>query len=475
LVFAGDVYVININSTEKITNPEFNRNFEIQFRKYLLNSGRIKLGGYYKHLENASDIQLANREIRVDFTKNSTYYEALVTLINLNKTTLEFSFSKTFSYNEFLQPSFCAKILSEKFLEKIRIIAIVIDKSGSDYVLDAGENLNIKKGNKFRVMDFTDSNEEANIIGELEIVSVQKDKCSAKVVNLDGEIDYGTICLLVNETNSQIEKDCSGIFLPSVLQTTYVNSLIIRSRPPGCEIYLDNCKYEEKTPVKIDRLKQGLITLSLYKTGYKRHIETIDIPKGAILEKFIKLEKNKVFGILKVNTKPSGAQLLLDGEKIGFTPLNNFKLKAGYHKLILKMNGYQKISKYFRIEENERKNFSYVLEIDSYSHNVIECANQEVKKYILNTIKYLKINNPSKALNNLKRAYEIDNNCQIIFYLKGVIEWIDLGQRDKAIQSLQKAQSLGFQFNETTPHPENLDVAGVKTLFKKLEKQFSLK
>ena len=472
LLTAENIYSIKIQDSNANTEAVFNNDFEFHFRKNLLNSGRVKLGGYlYKNII-GEEIQPVSHEIYVEFIKNSLIYEGLITVINLNTSTVEFSFSRKFQNREIEQPAYCAQILADEFLKKIRVIATIIDRKGDEFVLDAGKNLSIKKGDKFNILDFSDSAENQAILGKLVVVAVHSSKCYVKVLGQYTNIGYGATCVLVTDQES-LDKDCQDIFIPAIIDRKAGCNLSVSSFPSECSIYIDNCMCESKTPALIKRLKPGTVTLSLYKPGYKRHTEVIEFVAGAELERHINLQKNIAFGFLDIETHPPGTNVFIDDNYIGAAPLDNQKIKTGLHSFKIKMNGYKTANQRFYVRENEHKSFSIMLEKIPAFVEQEDCTNSKIKMHILNSIKLLKLNKAFMALQSLKRAYEIDQNCHVIFYLKGVIEWLELNRRANAAESFNKAQQLGFQFSKKRPHPAKLNTKDIIKLLDSIEKQYT--
>lgn len=470
-LYASDTYLLNVDSKD-VNDSSFGKNFKTFLEQNLENSGRLKLGGYYQNLVDADDIKLAEYEININFIRVTEDYRSIIKVINLKTGAIEFSFSISFSYNEIMQPAYCAQILSSKFLEKIRVIALVIDRKDSDYILDAGANFGITKGDKFNVYENSGSQNVSSLIAQLEVVVVQQKKSIAKIVSQRENINYGAICVLQTNGISERQKNCSDVFVPAILQNDLDCSLFVESIPTGCDIYLNDCKYEFKSPTHIKRLKPGVIQLFLYKRGYKRYSEPIELIPGAFLEKKYILEKEETFGALEIESEPEGAQVLINGIHVGATPFSKVDIDAGNLEITIQLKGFKSQTKYINLHENEKKICSVTLErMDLEKANQI-CAGKAVKKLLLYTVRALKEKNNKRALKELKKAYELDKRCAMVFYIKGLIEWIEFNEKSMAENAFSKAFQLGFRFNKNMPHPELLDTEGKLKVLHFLELKF---
>ena len=86
----------------------------------------------------------------------------------------------------------------------------------------------------------------------------------------------------------------------------------------------------------------------------------------------IQLETN--FGYLTITSDPEGSEVYINGEKIGVTPILNFKKEEGQYKIELVKNGYEKISLNVELKSGENRNLNYKLN---------KITTQEVSKKIL--------------------------------------------------------------------------------------------
>lgn len=108
----------------------------------------------------------------------------------------------------------------------------------------------------------------------------------------------------------------------------------------GVNIYLDSMwvgstgsKGTAKIPVRLAKRYD----IVLYRHGYQRMSDTIRIEMAQELKEFTLTANNSLF---KVESRPSGASVFIDGKKIGKTPIRDGKLvNFGFHKLKLSVGG----------------------------------------------------------------------------------------------------------------------------------------
>ena len=96
--------------------------------------------------------------------------------------------------------------------------------------------------------------------------------------------------------------------------------LKVNSAPEGAAVYLDS-ESKGVTPVTIDQVSEGTHQLVISKQGYKNISKGVEIKKDQVTE--IKENLMGQTGTLKVETTPAGAQVFMDGDLIGQTPLKN--------------------------------------------------------------------------------------------------------------------------------------------------------
>jgi tetratricopeptide (TPR) repeat protein len=122
------------------------------------------------------------------------------------------------------------------------------------------------------------------------------------------------------------------------------------SVPDGAQVSIDG-KYSGVTPFKTGRLPIGSHQVKFSKEKYKDKNLTVLLERGQEKELNIRLSAQK--GSLSVSSDPSGAEVYLDGESKGNTPLFIYGLSIGEHSLKLTKTDCNDSEAKISIEENE--------------------------------------------------------------------------------------------------------------------------
>ena len=138
-------------------------------------------------------------------------------------------------------------------------------------------------------------------------------------------------------------------------------TMSLTSVPDGARFYV-NDKPEGKGPVSLSGLVPGSYTIRVEKEGFATATKTVTLENGgAIVEEF-RLEN--VMGRLEVRTIPSGAEVYLDGSRVGTTKAKGDDSEAsevfsvenvreGEHVLVLKCEGYADVTKHPVVENRK--------------------------------------------------------------------------------------------------------------------------
>jgi len=133
---------------------------------------------------------------------------------------------------------------------------------------------------------------------------------------------------------------------------TFISFFLISCGPGKAKLHVES--FPDKSDVYIDGVKVGTTTLDISidegehvvevkKEGYKTWKKTIKIRKGKETDVIANLEK--ALGFIKVETNPEGAEVFVDGESRGFTPVEIDGLTIGEHEILIKKSGYRSIER----------------------------------------------------------------------------------------------------------------------------------
>ncbi len=142
------------------------------------------------------------------------------------------------------------------------------------------------------------------------------------------------------------------IFILLVIPTLYIDSV-----PEGAAIYIDGT-VRGVTPLTIRRIMKGPHQIILRKMGYKEQKVSVNVGLGKNRRTF---DLEKEFGLLRVLSIPSGAEVYVDGVLAGKTPLLLKDIKLGEHKLRLVRNDFEEKEENIKIDSDRLKTVELTL------------------------------------------------------------------------------------------------------------------
>jgi tetratricopeptide (TPR) repeat protein len=117
-------------------------------------------------------------------------------------------------------------------------------------------------------------------------------------------------------------------------------SLRVNSEPSGASV-LVNGRLAGCTPLCLEGLPTGSYGLRIERSGCKPLSRMVDLQHDlACVEKLDPVP----MGSLTVNVKPYGAEVLLDGELVGNTPLKAEKIPAGAYEMLIRKTNFDSFS-----------------------------------------------------------------------------------------------------------------------------------
>ena len=185
--------------------------------------------------------------------------------------------------------------------------------------------------------------------------------------SLDGEysamLPYGSHTYKV-EAGGYISK--SGSFTISNSDMTPINVSLVSAMAtvsvtcptPAVSLYVD--KKSVGTIPWTGSLKEGMHLIEAMKEGYRSQQRTINLSQQQKLDVAF-TELAAIQGNLSVNYKPFGADVYIDGNKIGQSPRVFNGILVGNHKVEIKKDGYGTDSKTVSILEGQTASLSGVL------------------------------------------------------------------------------------------------------------------
>lgn len=128
-------------------------------------------------------------------------------------------------------------------------------------------------------------------------------------------------------------------------------NLTILATPTEAKIYVDGREVGSDGYASID--------LKLGEHVYSVECEDYFAEKNKVIKlnsnMRIKVQLKPLFGFITVNSEPQGADLYIDGARVGVTPYNMKKIKRGQHNIELQLNGFISHAELVDIDVSEEK------------------------------------------------------------------------------------------------------------------------
>ena len=147
--------------------------------------------------------------------------------------------------------------------------------------------------------------------------------------------------------------------------------LLVRSTPAGATVRIDG-RSRGRTPLTVRDLPLGSHTVIVSRPGYEPERRTLDLTRddaARSLEVSLREaapvrqpEPTAFTGSMRVESRPSGARVVVDGKEAGRTPVTLSTVRAGSHVVRIEMDGYRTWTASVRVVAGERRRVTASLE-----------------------------------------------------------------------------------------------------------------
>ncbi|OPY38397.1 MAG: PEGA domain protein [Methanoregula sp. PtaU1.Bin051] len=168
-------------------------------------------------------------------------------------------------------------------------------------------------------------------------------------LSLDGYNDNIQTVVITEGQTTQVNPTLTPKTEPTTAVTTAypgtTGEIAVVSSPSGASVNLDGWD-KGKTPTTIQQVKAGTHMITLTLAGYDEYTKTVTVEAGRTIPVTANLvpSSSSGTGTLIISSNPSGANVYLDGAKVGTTPLTVQNVKAGTHNLLLTQQNYGDVS-----------------------------------------------------------------------------------------------------------------------------------
>lgn len=137
---------------------------------------------------------------------------------------------------------------------------------------------------------------------------------------------------------------------------------VVASTPPGAKIYLNDQETPFTTPATIPDLPLNQEqTLGLYLKNYQYYKVPLLLQAGESKHFHVALVLD--FATLAISSKPSGAEVWINGQLAGITPLTQEQLRPGKILLLeIKQEGFLPVTREFQVEPGKAHRLQVLLE-----------------------------------------------------------------------------------------------------------------
>src|SRR5262245_15791251 len=172
------------------------------------------------------------------------------------------------------------------------------------------------------------------------------------------------------------------VLVIAIVRGTTRRELSVDSEPAGASVFIDG-RLVGKTPIRVSGLEAGTYSLRFEREDFSPL--TVPVIVGIGTTRLNQKLPPRGDGSLKVAVEPAGAEVLLDGELVGHTPLDLLGVPVGSHDLVIRKTNFKTYSTRFITEAGKEQQFKdFVLEdvILAMLQNAIDKDPQRVANYM---------------------------------------------------------------------------------------------
>ncbi len=159
-------------------------------------------------------------------------------------------------------------------------------------------------------------------------------------ITLDGYEEYNRNIFLESATSSTVFAQLQKSIPQPTVQPPLKGSIVITTIPSGAEVNIDG-RQKGVAPVIIPDVLPGNHVVTLSYDGYEDWSYMVSVRSGQISEiNAILVAKKEMTGSLAVITNPPGAEIFIDGDFKGISPVTVPGIHAGTHTVLLTLQEY---------------------------------------------------------------------------------------------------------------------------------------
>lgn len=160
---------------------------------------------------------------------------------------------------------------------------------------------------------------------------------------------------------------CLGIFIiiscltscSSEKKQVELSSVTIESSPEQEAIVVIHGEEKGVTPLTLTNIPPGPLEVILKKEKYQRTVETLILPPGE--HSHFTIELKPLQGYVTFETEPAGAEVFLEGVKIGKTPILRHPVEIGHRRYKIELVNYYPVEGDLEVREDFQYPIKYIL------------------------------------------------------------------------------------------------------------------
>jgi len=195
-------------------------------------------------------------------------------------------------------------------------------------------------------------------------------------------------------------------------------SISVNSNPQGARVYLDNA-YKGDTPLNIRNVATGRHSIRIMLSGYEEWSR--DITVSSQVERIsVDLKTQRAYGSISINSDPSGADIYLNDEYKGLTPLNLQNISAGKYTVKIFLPGYEEwVDEVLVSPSRTARVYAELTSRPNYGSVSIYCDQKDAKVFLNGTYKKT-ITETRTVLEDVKTG-----NYEIVIIKDGFRAWVE--------------------------------------------------
>lgn len=233
-------------------------------------------------------------------------------------------------------------------------------------------------------------------------------------MTLSGYEDWTSTILILPILTVRVSVD----LVPVQHEKEEYGSISVNSNPQGARVYLDN-SYKGDTPLNIRDIAAGRHNVRIILSGYKEWTSNITVSSSSVARISANLKSQEEYGSISINSDPIGADIYLNDEYEGLTPLNLQNISTGKYTVKISLPGYEEwIDEVTVSPSRTARVYAELKSRPDYGSISIYCDQKDAKVFLNGTYKKTITETPT-VLEDVETG-----NYEIVIIKDGFRAWV---------------------------------------------------